>query len=99
MALTTDTCVADENATTGQKHLGALQIGPIKKSYVILYRLRLWSYHPFHRGRCGTDPLIHHGRHFGHTVHALCTVSSLLHNRFLRMAELAKEPETSFTEE
>ena len=48
MAPTTDTRVADENATMGQKHLGALQIGPRKKLYVILYCLRLWNYHPFH---------------------------------------------------
>ena len=34
---------------------------------------------------CRTDPLVHHGRHFGRTVHALCTVNALLNNGLLRM--------------
>lgn len=51
------------------------------------------------RESCGTDPLVHHGRHFGRTVHALCNVSSLLHNGFLRIIELAEASEDSFTEE
>ena len=45
------------------------------------------------------DPLIHHGRHFDHTVHALCTISSLLNNGFVKMVEVAEEPEASFTKE
>ena len=49
--------------------------------------------------RCGTDPLVHHGRHFGCTVHALCTVSALLNNGILRMGELASQPEECFTHE
>ena len=48
---------------------------------------------------CGTDPLVHHGRHFGCTVHALCTVSTLLNNGILRMGELLEEPEETFTHE
>jgi hypothetical protein len=46
---------------------------------------------------CGTDPLIHYGRHFGRTVHALCTVSSILNNGILRMGELQDQPEETFT--
>jgi hypothetical protein len=49
--------------------------------------------------RCGTDPLVHHGRHFGRTVHALCNVSSLLSNGVLRMGELSEEPENAITHE
>jgi hypothetical protein len=45
------------------------------------------------------DPLIHHGRHFGRTVHALCNVQALLTNGLLRIGELAGEPEESFTHE
>ncbi|KIM72920.1 hypothetical protein PILCRDRAFT_81530, partial [Piloderma croceum F 1598] len=45
----------------------------------------------------GTDPLVHHGRHFGQTVHALCTVNSLLINGILRMGELRDQPEETFT--
>src|SRR5882762_8689922 len=48
---------------------------------------------------CGTDPLIHHGRHFGRTVHALCTISALLNNGILRMGELAEQPQSAFTHE
>jgi len=49
--------------------------------------------------RSRTDPLIHHGRHFGRTVHALCTVSALLNNGILRMGELAEQPDETFTQE
>ncbi|KIM77880.1 hypothetical protein PILCRDRAFT_824854 [Piloderma croceum F 1598] len=48
---------------------------------------------------CGTDPLVHHGRHFGRTVHALCSIHALLTNGMLRMGELAENPEDSFTHE
>lgn len=48
---------------------------------------------------CGTDPLVHYGRHFGRTVHALCTVHALLTNGIIRMGELADEPEDTFTHE
>lgn len=48
---------------------------------------------------CGTDPLVHHGRHFGRTVHALCTVQALLNNGLLRMGELADQSEESFSHE
>jgi hypothetical protein len=48
---------------------------------------------------CGTDPLVHHGRHFGRSVHALCTVSTLLNNGILRMGELADRAEETFTQE
>jgi hypothetical protein len=48
---------------------------------------------------CATDPLVHHGRHFGRTVHALCTVSALLNNGLLRLGELADQPNEAFTHE
>jgi hypothetical protein len=48
---------------------------------------------------CIADPLIHHGRHFGRTIHAMCCVLALLKNGILRMGELADEPEESFTAE
>ncbi|KAG1901227.1 uncharacterized protein F5891DRAFT_951100 [Suillus fuscotomentosus] len=44
-----------------------------------------------------TDPLVHYGRHFGRTVHALCNFQALLTNRILRMGELADAPEENFT--
>jgi hypothetical protein len=42
---------------------------------------------------------VHHGRHFGRTVHALCSVQGLLRNGILRSGELSDEPEESFTPE
>lgn len=38
---------------------------------------------------CITDPLVHYGRHFGRTEHALCHIRTLLKNGLmnLRMAE------------
>ena len=31
----------------------------------------------------GSDPLVHHGRHFGRTVHAMCNVRALIGNGLL----------------
>ena len=49
--------------------------------------------------RCVSDPLVHHGQHFGWTVHALCSVYALLANGLLRDGEWSDEPEDSFTAE
>ncbi|KAG2131107.1 hypothetical protein BD769DRAFT_1627812 [Suillus cothurnatus] len=46
-----------------------------------------------------TDPLVHYGRHFGRTVHALCNFQALLTNGILRMGELADTPGENFTAE
>jgi hypothetical protein len=48
---------------------------------------------------CITDPLVHHGRHFGRTIHAMSNVAALLNNGILRMGELADEPDEAFTAE
>jgi hypothetical protein len=48
---------------------------------------------------CGTDPLIHHGRHFGRTVHALCNVSALVTNGTLQIRNLADNPAEQLTNE
>jgi len=48
---------------------------------------------------CLSDPLVHHGRHFGRTVHALCSTHALITNGLLRDGERADEPEESFTVE
>lgn len=49
--------------------------------------------------RCVTDPLIHHGRHFGRTVHALCSVKGLFTNGLLRAAMLEETPDIVFEDE
>ncbi|KJA21687.1 hypothetical protein HYPSUDRAFT_140274 [Hypholoma sublateritium FD-334 SS-4] len=44
-----------------------------------------------------TDPLVHHGRHFGRSIHALCNIHALINNGIIRMGERADKPEESFT--
>jgi hypothetical protein len=41
-----------------------------------------------------TDALVHHGRHFGRTVHALCRVHTLLTNGIFHDVEQVQEPLT-----
>jgi hypothetical protein len=38
-----------------------------------------------------SDPLVHHGRHFGCTVHAMCNVQALITNGILQMAAETSE--------
>jgi hypothetical protein len=93
----------DEDApgdVTGQKRPSALQLGPRKKPCACptLFLLFISLLLPLSI-RCGTDPLIHHGRHFGRTVHALCSIGALLTNGLLRMGEFADLAEVEFTQE
>jgi hypothetical protein len=44
------------------------------------------------------DPLVHHGRHFGRTVHAMCNVNALICNGIGHMGE-EPVPEESLTDE
>jgi len=80
-----------------REHNNALQLGPRKKVYVA---------DPSYPGKVTNlwlssvvDPLVHHGRHFGRNIHALCSVHALLTNRFLRKVELAEQSEELFTAE
>lgn len=43
------------------------------------------------------DPLVHHGRHFGRTVHALCRVQALLTNGIIRETELEMTTEENLS--
>jgi hypothetical protein len=76
----------------------ALQLGPRKKPYVDVSDTFLAPIVTT-TSRSLTDPLIHHGRHFGRSVHAFCNVQALLTNGVLRMGEQIDEPEESFTYE
>lgn len=78
---------------------GALSLGPRKKAYVQFSPPLCHPTEAFGGSRTITDPLVHHGRHFGRTVHALCRVHTLLTNGLLREVERAEEPEESFTPE
>ena len=50
-----------------------------------------------HSYSCIMDPLVYHGHHFGHTVHTLCNIHTLLTNGILQLVELANRPAESFT--
>ncbi|KAF8833673.1 hypothetical protein BDN67DRAFT_1017286 [Paxillus ammoniavirescens] len=43
------------------------------------------------------DPLVHHGRHFGHAVHCFCNIQTLVTNGIALMGERADEPEEILT--
>jgi hypothetical protein len=63
----------------------ALHQGPRKKAYAF------FVYSNFHKltdtSRAATDPLVHHGRHFGRTVHTFCNINTLIANGLLRMGD------------
>jgi hypothetical protein len=89
--------MSDSDVAAGHQRARALQLGPKKRPYVrppIQLKLHMPTICRRH-----TDPLVHHGRHFGRTVHSLCNVSALITNGLLRLGELADEPEESFTYE
>lgn len=44
-----------------------------------------------------TDPLVHSGRHFGRSIHALCNIYALVNNGIIRMGERSEDPEEEFT--
>lgn len=76
-----------------------LQLGPRKKAYVHHLPIPPTSSTLPSFSRCIANPLIHFGRHFGRTIHALCNVSALITNGLLRLGELVDEPEETFTDE
>jgi hypothetical protein len=90
---------SDENFATGgegRKRPGALKVGPRKRPYA---NGSVLTAPTDKRRSSGADPLVHHGRHFGRTVHALCSVHALLNNGILRMGELEHHHEDEFTHE
>ena len=47
----------------------------------------------------GSNPLVHHGRHFGRTVHAMCNVQALVTNSLLLLGEDREVAEELLTAE
>ena len=88
-----------DNGPNNGKRPHALELGPRKKPSVIGF-IQCNSYvNSLLNSRCTTDPLVHHGRHFGRTIHALCNIHTLINNGILRLGELADQPEEAFTAE
>ncbi|KAG6912530.1 hypothetical protein DXG01_013962 [Tephrocybe rancida] len=49
---------------------------------------------------CMQDPLIHHGRHFGRTIHAFCRIHGIINNGIIIQDELDTTGQlTKFTED
>jgi hypothetical protein len=46
-----------------------------------------------------SDPLVHHGRHFGRTVHVMCNIQALVTNGILLLGEDGEVAEESLTAE
>lgn len=85
-------------ADGSRKRANALELGPRKKPYAVACLVtRHFSQSLLFS--CTADPLVHHGRHFCRTVHALCNIQALLTNGVARMVELADAPETELTAE
>ena len=55
-------------------------------SRLIIYNIQDWSKY-FNTSRAN-DPLVHHGQHFGRTVHAMCNIQALVTDGILKMGEL-----------
>jgi hypothetical protein len=72
------------NLDQGRNHMYVVALGVL---FLILF------------ASCGTDPLIHYGRHFGRTVHALCSIKALITNGLLRMCQLEESLEDTLTYE
>lgn len=81
--------------STRRSSQDALQLGPRKKPYDLTCHFCFDSEILFHRR--STDPLVHHGRHFGRAIHALCNVHALINNGIIRMGERSEEPDDAFT--
>jgi hypothetical protein len=44
-----------------------------------------------------SDPLVHHGRHFGRTIYAMCNIQALVMNGMLLLDEDMEVTEKSLT--
>ncbi|KIK25274.1 hypothetical protein PISMIDRAFT_97029 [Pisolithus microcarpus 441] len=77
---------SDQDATSsGMKHSqsNVLQLGPRKCPHVAN----------------NLDPLLHHGHHFGHAVHAFCNVQVLLTNAIVLMSEVEERGLETLTQD
>ena len=83
--------MADENVQPSSSSMGnnSLRLGNRKKPWVlsILFVISSYFYSRLSSIRHSIDPLVHHGRHFGRTVYAMCNVRSLITDALLWLEE------------
>ena len=78
---------SDEALTVWKQcNSNALELGPRKNLYVFLFRLLSRSHYIWFVFRSTHDPLVHHGHHFGWTVHSFCRIQTLLTNGLASLA-------------
>jgi hypothetical protein len=67
---------------------GALRLAQKKRPYVT----HPFSIHPVGslQDSSGADPLVHYGRHFGWTVHAMCSIHALIVTGLLYAAKIGE---------
>ena len=84
------------STNTNGKRINALELGPRKKAYVIqLFKPQLSDTII----SCKGDPLVHHGRHFCWTIHALCNIYALLMQSVIRETERSEYTDEDLTAE
>lgn len=59
----------------------------VQKTVSISFLLFVLPHCIYFAFRSTQDPLVHHGCHFGHTVHSFCSIQTLLTNGILSMVE------------
>lgn len=77
------------------KNKGVSQLLSTSRSTSPLYYLGKFQSSKVGLNRRSTDPLVHHGRHFGRSIHALCNVPALISNGIIRMA--SDDPDEDLT--
>ncbi|KAH6918194.1 hypothetical protein BKA70DRAFT_1088146 [Coprinopsis sp. MPI-PUGE-AT-0042] len=77
----------------------ALGLGPRKRPCVLKRTFPTDRQLTDVKRRCRTDPLVHHGRHFGRTIQAFCRIQTLIKNGMLRSFQLEVTGELSENEE
>ena len=87
--------MSDENSPVNALKLGNRKKPCVHRSSLVAHAGFQWRWW-LSRAR---DPLVHHGRHFGRTVHAMCNVQALVTNSLLRMADGAEVAEELLTPE
>jgi hypothetical protein len=83
--------------SAGLKRQNALHVGARKKPLVLPVLDLVDPADP--ACSCVSDPLVHHGRHFSRTLHAMSNVHVLITNGILCMGELVDQPDETFTAE
>ena len=82
--------MADENAqpSSSSNNNNSLRLGNRKKPWFkLLFVILSYFYSHLSGIRHSSNPLVHHGRHFGRTVYAMCNVRLLITNGLLRLKE------------